>query len=466
MHFINKTNNTIYIQDIDKSIPHLENNQEQEIALDDVKKSIGFVKLVLLGMIEITSHDNSIFERNLVRKQGSLKSTEPEKIPVQEKEEITPEADRIEVKIRGHIYEAGGYAKVNRNLIKGLYNEGVKVNFEAVNNKNDLTEEEIRSLNKCTSQLSKKAIIIDSIIPTLSNMGMGKYKIIYTTIEACTIPKQFIEILNNYNEVWVASDFCKEVLINHGFKRPIFVLPNSIDTKLYQEAYEPYSFTPSLKPFVFGSVFGWGYRKGWDALLKAYLGEFSGNDPVSLLIISRNNMGGNKNDIIKEEIQRFISIYGGKNPAHIARCSKVIPENEMPSIYKAFNAFVLFSRGEGFGIPYLESSLCGIPVIATNYSGHSMFLKEDNSYLINIDQIKIIPKGTTGVHFWDNEKFPALTDDIFIRNAGKIMRYVFENYEEAKEKNKKLQYVARQNYSIEAVARKAKSRLSEIWRKL
>lgn len=39
----------------------------------------------------------------------------------------------------------------------------------------------------------------------------------------------------------------------------------------------------------------------------------------------------------------------------------------MPSLYKAADAFVLPSRGEGWGIPYMEAMAMGLPTIGTNW---------------------------------------------------------------------------------------------------
>jgi glycosyltransferase involved in cell wall biosynthesis len=342
---------------------------------------------------------------------------------------------------------------------------GVRVEIQPITTRhNDLNEVEVGQLRCLTRKLGKDAIRIDSIIPSFSEMsGSKSYRILYTTVESPTIPKQTVDICNAYDEVWVTSDFCRDALRAGGVKRDMLVVPSSTNTALYREDIEPHPFRPPLKPFVFASVFGWSYRKGYDALLKAYLKEFNGDDPVSLLIVSRYQYSSDSSKHVKGEVERFIKTYGGSNPAHIARCNRVIPEHIMPNIYKAANVFVLPSRGEGFGLPYCEASMCGLPVIATNHSGQTMFLNNDNSYLVNIDRLVKMQPGQMHVHYWDNQLFPDLTSDDFISRLGKTMRHVYENYDEAKIKNKNLQETIVKDLSCIAAAKKAKERIDEIW---
>jgi len=58
---------------------------------------------------------------------------------------------------------------------------------------------------------------------------------------------------------------------------------------------------------------------------------------------------------------------------------KSLTKNQMISLYsnKKVSCFVSGTRGEGFGLPFLESASLGLPVIATNYSAYKEFLEND-----------------------------------------------------------------------------------------
>lgn len=375
----------------------------------------------------------------------------------------------LEVNIKGNFYEAGGYAKVNRNLAIGLSSLGAKVTIESLGNQLNaasLRKEESKNLSKIKGQPSRNAIRIDSILPSLTHVSNGKYNILYTTIESYTVQEQFLSVAKQYNEIWVTSDFCKRILSQHIQNIPIFVMPCSIDTDFYSKKCEPHSFSPPLRDFVFISVFGWNYRKGPDVLLKTYLSEFTSDDDVSLLLVTRYQGKEDKSQIIKNSISESIKRYGGDKPPHIARYSKVTLEEDMPSIYRSGNAFILLTRGEGFGLPFAESSLCGLPVIGTNCSGQSMFLTNNNSTLIDIDALVPLQPGINNVDYWDNQKFPALTSPKVISDAKESMRNIYNDISKAKSKNKILQQKIAEEYSIPAVVNLVAKRLLEIKEKI
>ena len=447
----------MHLTDIDLNVTYLEDLSPQDISLDLVKKSRNFRQMVLLGLFSISEHDGSTFEKSLKKQEGKLENKNEETIS-----EENP-VDEIEVKIRGHFYEAGGYAKVNRNLALALDKRGFRVNISPTAKNNiDISAQELSQLAPLNRNVGKNAIVIDSMVPSFGNILGGKYKILYTTIESDTIPQQFVDCLNMYNEIWTVSDYCKEIISKY-VDRKIIVMPNSVDNELYNENVEPYEFSPSLNPFVFVSVFGWSYRKGYDALLRAYLEEFTADDPVTLLIVSRYQGKTNRSDKIKDTINDYIQKYAPENAPHIARFSKVIPEEDMPRIYKACDSFVLFSRGEGWGLPFCESSLCGLPVIATNHSGHTMFLNKDNSTLVDIDRKSPLQSGLMHVHYWDNQIFPELKSDKFIGDCRSAMRDVYENYSIHKNRNKSLSQFISDNYNINTISSLASARLKEIW---
>ena len=449
MRFINCTGNTHQLVDIGKSVPFL-GDQEQEIDTDMVKRSARFRSLVMDFSFKVTFAEEDRVEQNLWRLQNN-------------QVEFADDG-RIKVLFRGHFGGHTGYSKANRNFLYGMSSVGIDVAISPMSDINDISSSEKCLLDRFRKIPSDDSILIHSAIPSFHQKFSHRYNILYTTVEASTIPVQFIDACDDYDEIWVASDFCKDVFLSHGLRKSIHVVPNSVDNRLYCENVKPITVKPNLRDFIFISVLSWNYRKGYDILLKAYLSAFSRDDNVSLLLVSpyQYDNHGQRSFLVDAEIKEMIKQYGGSSPAHISRCGNPIEEHDMPRLYAACDCFVLPSRGEGFGLPYMEASLCGLPIIATNYSGQRMFLNYDNASLLQIDRLG---KATsTGVHFWDGQMFPEMKDSF--TQLGSLMKDVYNNYDVAKMKNSLLQSEISQNYTCNAVGKVTKKHLERIWNSL
>jgi len=457
LRFINTTGKTIYLSDIKQNISFL-GHKEQEISLDHVKKSQSFKAFVMKGDFAITACGDSIFEMNLFRLQKYKKETK--------QQTLLEDSTTSVVKIRGHFFDAGGYSKTNRNLVRGLLQNGIQIELDPVNNQTtELPECETIFYRNLIKHSSPK-IAIDSVVPIYCQKYPDSiYPILYTTVESTTIPQQFIDGMKLYKEIWTTSSFCQQVLNNYGFTNT-YVISNSINTDMYCQAGNKLTFDPPLKNFVFVSVFAWNYRKGYDVLIKSFLREFTSKDDVSLLLVTRPYTHSDGQSEAKTFINNCIESMNIKNPPHIVIYDKLLPEEKMPALYRSCNAFVLFTRGEGFALPFAESALCGLPVIATNFSGQTDYLTYDNSYFLEIDKLCELPVGATNVHFWDKQLFPALTSKHVTQEAQKLLRHVFDNQGEAQEKNKKLQQLVKERYNIDTIAKKAKSRICSIFNDL
>ncbi|MAG25688.1 hypothetical protein CMI47_08935 [Candidatus Pacearchaeota archaeon] len=452
MKYKNVSKNTIFLGDINVHIPY-EDEEIREISPNQILKSNAFQMSIIQGLIEPIEYGDSNIEMFLKRKldkknsSKSSKSKNPGDVPESEGEKTAL--------VRGHVFDQTGYGKVNRNLAKVLHSLGYEVCLDSAGkSKYQLTKAELEEISKFTIGLKRVDLQIDSIIPTFSeSRTFGKKRILYTTVEAETVPDNFGELFKNYHDIWVTSNFCKKVLEEQKVASNIKVVHPFIDSELYNEDVEPYQFEPSLNKFVFVSVFGWSYRKGYDALLRAYFEEFNSKDDVSLLIVSKYQNDPDRSEIIKSDIQDIIDKFDRKDLPHVTRYSKLIPEKTMPSIYNACDCFVLPSRGEGFGLTFAEGSLCGLPCISTKHGGMLDFMDDDNSFLVEPDELCPMTPGKMKVHYWDNHVFPKLTSDTFINDLRSNMRYVYENLEDAKRRNKKLQNKLKIEYSASAIAR-------------
>ena len=228
---------------------------------------------------------------------------------------------------------------------------------------------------------------------------------------------------------------------------------------------------------VFLSVFKWEARKAPETLLRAYLREFSALDDVALAL--RCELYHEDRDVTRERVLELAreayeegvwsSIPGADESKDFETASRrvaprvvVLPrvaEDEMPSAYAAADVFVLPSRGEGWGRPHVEAMAMGLPVIATNWSGPTAFMTEENSYPLPIaPRLSRLPRG----HHFRNHRW-AEPDAEALRA---LMRRAAERPEEARAKGAAARRDVAVRFSPEAVAKIVVDEVRRIEREL
>jgi len=71
--------------------------------------------------------------------------------------------------------------------------------------------------------------------------------------------------------------------------------------------------------------------------------------------------------------------------------NRVLAFEDMVALYRATDCYVSLHRSEGFGLCMAEAMLCGKPVVATRYSGNLDFTLPDNSCLVDVQMVPVLP---------------------------------------------------------------------------
>ena len=153
--------------------------------------------------------------------------------------------------------------------------------------------------------------------------------------------------------------------------------------------------TPGLA-FEFLSVFKWERRKGWDVLLRAFWRAFSREDHVRLRLRTYlpSFLGGDAN--ITALVNAFALSEFGRPMSELAQVvweqgedagkrQDSLSRAQVRDLYFGADAFVLPTRGEGWGLPIAEAMAMSLPVIVTNYSGPTAYATAENSYLLPVN---------------------------------------------------------------------------------
>ncbi len=256
-----------------------------------------------------------------------------------------------------------------------------------------------------------------------------------TIFETDRIPENWVDHCKKMDEIWVPTDFNLETFARSGVPESLLKkVPAFVDTDFFTPEVPPMSLS-GRRGFNFLSIFDWTLRKGWDVLLSAYIEEFAEEEDVCLFLRVSSSLGWSQKKIA-EMIEVYVRKTMGRDPDHIPELV-VLPDfltqSDMPSLYTACDAFVMPSRGEGWGRPYMEAMACGLPVIGTSWSGNLEYMNRENSFLIDhtvvdVPEVAVKEANWFKGHRWANPSKGHLRQ---------LMREVVENRERGRQVGKR-----------------------------
>lgn len=244
--------------------------------------------------------------------------------------------------------------------------------------------------------------------------GKGRYAA-FPFFELDTIDAIEKHHLNFCDIIFVASQWAKNILQNNGINRPILVAPLGVDLSIFNQ---PSKIKTANQNYVFFHIGKWEKRKSQDFLLKVFNSAFSEKDEVELWLVPHNPF------LTKEEEQYWLNLV---NESKLKSKIKIFPrfptQYDLAELIFVADCGVFLSRAEGWNNEIIECMAMSKPIIATNYSAHSEYCDNKNSYLIDIDDLE---PAFDGKWFNGNGKWAKLDEKQFDQ-AVDAMRYVYNN---------------------------------------
>ncbi len=298
--------------------------------------------------------------------------------------------------------ESGGIQRYNANLIKFLKKNGIKLKIVEFKRKNFFGKFSAIIGSFWQSLIFKPDYFFCSHI----NFGQIAYScnkifkipyVIFTHgIDVWGKPdenkKKFLE---NSKLVATVSEFTKNKLLENypGVKNKIFMLPNAIDIEEFYPKnksvalVKKYNLDGKKVIFTLARLSSLEKYKGYDRMIEA-LPQVLKKIPNVFYIIG--GVGDDKQrifDLIKEKkLENYVALAG------------YIKQEELIDYYNLADVFAMPSKGEGFGIVFLEALACGKPVIAGNQDGSTdALLNGKTGILTNPDNVSAIAKAITDV---------------------------------------------------------------------
>lgn len=339
------------------------------------------------------------------------------------------------VVMRGDVLSFSGYSQTNRLYALGLIRNGVDLKIvEQFEDK----EFFLQFLEKEDADLLRQAI--DKPMPEkyiyFNRTTLDCFKsypdaiktFVATVWEVDPVPDYFLDTFRNIEAdgIIVPSSFNKR-MIDGKIDKPVHLIREGLDLSRYNSEEKELS----EGTFKFLSVFQWLPRKGYDILLEAYFKEFQDHEDVALVIkTSSLNYEVVPSSKILGDIAKVKKKFGKKVPVYVL--PTYVKYKEILELYNECDSYVCTSRAEGYCIPALEAMASNLPLIITGWGGQTDFANHDNAYLLDYNLSPVPPQWYTG-DFQPHQVWAEPS----VEHLQSMMRRVYENRHEAKEKAKK-----------------------------
>jgi glycosyltransferase involved in cell wall biosynthesis len=264
--------------------------------------------------------------------------------------------------------------------------------------------------------------------------------------ESDKVPEPWLQQMDAFDRLWMPSEWGRDVLVAHGLpEAKIRVVESGINERIYFPKPVAHS------GFVFLFIGKHEPRKSLEETVSAFVEEFPADAcPTVQLWIKADH------PVFPQRVARLRVQYGHER--RIRFISGLLSDEQMASLYNSADAFVYPTKAEGFGLPCIEALACGLPVITTEYSAQTAFLKHVRGlyYPVQFDVAELDDEDYAyfysrdyGGHGYGHWAVPKIES---VRHG---MRDIYENIGQWRERARQASRIIHENFSWDRIGRKA-----------
>ena len=277
-----------------------------------------------------------------------------------------------------------GYGIVSLNILKELYKiDNNIISYFPMGQVNLQNEYD----HKIVSEMFNNSHLFDIHAPFIkiwhqfdlgSRIGRGKY-FAFPFFELDTFNKSERIHMSVPDVLFVSSKWAQDIVKANNIKTESYVVPLGVDRDIFDHNIKS---TRVDNKYVFLNIGKWEVRKGHDILLELFNRAFPNESDVELCILASEITNNYSNS---SELIRWKSIY---NSPRVKLLSGLQTNEEVAQLIANSDCGIYPSRAEGWNLELLETMSMNKPVITINYSSHTEFCNEDNSFLVDIDEVE------------------------------------------------------------------------------
>ena len=334
---------------------------------------------------------------------------------------------------------------------------------------------------------SQPEIFMQITIPNEFN-PVGKYNIGVTAgIESTLCKPEWVQGINRMDTTWVSSNHAKTVFENSKFNqndkqgnkvgeitltKPVEVVFEGANLDIYKPVTKSEIKTITLdevkESFCYLFVGHWmqgdfGHdRKNVSLMVKAFYETFKntkGQTPALILKASTGTSSYTSRETLLDRIKQIRETVNSTNLPNVYLLNGEFSDAEMNELYNnsKVKAMISLTKGEGFGRPLLEFSLTGKPIIASNWSGHTDFLKPNLSVMLGGQLENVHPSAANNWLIKESQWFKVNDAEI-----GRNLKDVFKKYKQYLVKSKQQKQFSKTKFSFEAMTNLISSQLGKL----
>jgi glycosyltransferase involved in cell wall biosynthesis len=267
---------------------------------------------------------------------------------------------------------------------------------------------------------------------------------------AWELPEMLDEHLSGFrrvNEVWVPSTFVQDA-ISKKSPVPVLWIPHAVRFNASAENGRQRFGLPSdsflvLTMYDFSSI---QERKNPAATLDAFDRAFGRDGSRATLVIKTQNA-----DFHPQEVAALRERLAGRGD--VVWINRTLSRQDVYDLLASCDAFVSLHRSEGFGLALAEAMFLGKPVIATNWSGNTDFMRPDNSFPVNYQLVRL--ERDFSVY-----RAGQMWADPDIEHAAWLLRQAMEDGPLRAKIARQAMRTIREEFSPESVGRRVRDRLN------